>query len=152
MRLFHSRVAREFHTPLFAAGLFVLLVSLFGACATKAELSDTMTPAELVQRAQEASDRNRYGLSLEYYQAILDRFPSNSDYVCEAEYEIALIHSKQKKFELAKTELTGLLARYEQIDAELLPPQYKILAEIVIVRIEEKTVKSNRFGAGTEEE
>jgi tetratricopeptide (TPR) repeat protein len=149
---FRSNALRELHTPLFAVGLLILLLFLFNACATKAELSDTMAPAELVQRAQEASDRNRYSLSLEYYQAILDRFPSNSDYVCEAEYEIGLIHSKQKKYELAKTELTDLLARYKQIDAELLPPQYKILAEIVVARIEEKIAKSNRSGAATESE
>jgi tetratricopeptide (TPR) repeat protein len=100
-----------------------------------------MSPAEFVQRAQEASDRNRYGLSLQYYEAILERFPSNIEYVCTAEYEIGLIHSKQKKYDLAKTELTKLLARYDEVDAELLPPQYKILAEIVMARVEEKTAK-----------
>jgi outer membrane protein assembly factor BamD (BamD/ComL family) len=123
---------------LYTSCLFLIL-SLFTACATKVELTDTMSPAEIVQRAQEASDRNRFGVSLEYYQAILDRFPTNIEYVCAAEYEIALIHLKQKKYDLAESEFNKLLARYEAVDAELLPPQYKILTEIVMVKIEERT-------------
>jgi outer membrane protein assembly factor BamD (BamD/ComL family) len=129
---------------LFYAFCLLLILSLFTACATRAELTDTMTPAEMVQRAQEASDRNRYGASLEYYQAILDRFPANIEYVCTAEYEIAFIHSKQNKYELAESEFNKLLARYEAVDAELLPPQYKILTEIVLARIEEKNAKKEK--------
>jgi tetratricopeptide (TPR) repeat protein len=127
---------------LFYTFCFFLIVSFFTACATRVELTDTMSPAEIVQRAQEASDRNRYAASLKYYQAILDRFPSNIEYVCAAEYEIALIHSMQKKYDLAESEFNKLLARYEAVDAELLPPQYQILAQIVMARIEEKNAKA----------
>jgi tetratricopeptide (TPR) repeat protein len=140
--VFKPAVCYKFYMRLFYTFCLFLILLSFTACATKAELTDTMTPAEMVQRAQEASDRNRYNLSLEYYQAILDRFPTNIEYVCAAEYEIALIHSKQKKYDLAESEFNKLLARYEAVDAELLPPQYKILTEIVMARIEEKTVKS----------
>jgi outer membrane protein assembly factor BamD (BamD/ComL family) len=98
-------------------------------------ISDTITPAELVQRAQEASDRNRYRQSQQYYQAILERFPGDAEYVCAAEYEIGFIHYKQKKYDLAESELKNLLARYEENDAELLPPQYKVLATIVITKL-----------------
>jgi outer membrane protein assembly factor BamD (BamD/ComL family) len=104
-------------------------------------LSDTTTPAELVQRAQEASDRNRYRLSLGYYETILERFPGDINYVCEAEFEIAHIHYKQKRYDLAESELRELLARYDQTDAELLPPHYKILANIDIAKIAERMMK-----------
>ncbi len=91
-----------------------------------------------MQRAQEASDRNRYNQALGYYETILERFPSSNDYACAAEYEIAFIHYKQKKYELSESEFRELLARYDAPDAELLPPQYKILSNIVITKIDER--------------
>jgi outer membrane protein assembly factor BamD (BamD/ComL family) len=117
--------------------LFCVVVA--AGCASGPEnVSDTITPAELVQRAQEASDRNRHNQSLEYYALILERFPDNIDYVCAAEYGIAFLHYKQKKYDLAESELRKLLARYDSPDAELLPPQYRILSNIVIAAIEER--------------
>jgi outer membrane protein assembly factor BamD (BamD/ComL family) len=112
-------------------------VLLFVSCASGAvEIADNLTPAELIQRAQEASDRNRYNHSLQYYQAIIDRFPDNIDIICAAEYEIAFIHYKQKKYEDAKAEFNVLLTRYDSPDEELLPQQFKRLALIVLERIE----------------
>ncbi|MDR2738662.1 MAG: hypothetical protein LBB68_02380 [Treponema sp.] len=118
----------------------LLLCVLFIAnCGSgPATISDTITSAELVQRAQEASDRNRYKQSLRYYEIILERFPTNNDYVCAAEYEIAFIHYKQKKYDLSESEFNDLLARYDTPDAELLPQKYRILANIVIARINER--------------
>jgi outer membrane protein assembly factor BamD (BamD/ComL family) len=121
--------------------IMALLLCVFfiaGCGSGPANVSDTVTPAELVQWAQEASDRNRYKQALGYYEAILERFPGNNDYVCAAEYEIAFIHYKQKKYDLAESEFTDLLVRYDASDAELLPQQYKILATIVIARINER--------------
>jgi outer membrane protein assembly factor BamD (BamD/ComL family) len=127
---------------------FIKLTALFrgvwllaGCMSRPANISDTVTPAELVQRAQEASDRNRYTLSLGYYELILERFRDDNEYACAAEYEIGFIHYKQKKYDIAETELRELLGKYDQSDAELLPPQYKILADIVIAKIDERNVK-----------
>jgi outer membrane protein assembly factor BamD (BamD/ComL family) len=108
------------------------------ACAGGAGIREELSPAELIQRAQEASDRNRYKLALQYYQALLERNPSNIDLVCTAEYEIAFIHYKQKKYAEARTELNVLLERYNTPDEELLPQQFKRLAAIVLERITEK--------------
>jgi hypothetical protein len=124
---------------LFRLTALLLCVVVAAGCASGPEdVSDTITPAKLVQRAQEASDRNRHNLSLQYYGLILERFPDRIDYVCAAEYEIAFIHYKQKKYDLAESELRALLARYDGPDAELLPPQYRILANIVIASIGER--------------
>jgi outer membrane protein assembly factor BamD (BamD/ComL family) len=95
-----------------------------------------ITAEELIQRAQEASDRNRYAVSLQYYEAILERFPSDLPNVCAAEYEIAFIHYKQKKYAEAKDEFMDLLARYENPDEELLPGQFKILATKILAKID----------------
>jgi outer membrane protein assembly factor BamD (BamD/ComL family) len=117
----------------------VLGAVLLGACASgPVEISAELSPAELIQRGQEATDRNRYNQALQYYEAILEWFPSNIDAVCAAEYEIAFIHYKQKKYALAKTEMNALLERYNIPDEELLPPQFKKLAVIVLERIAER--------------
>jgi outer membrane protein assembly factor BamD (BamD/ComL family) len=111
----------------------------FAGCASgPLVINEDLTPEELIQRAQEASDRNRYKVSLQYYQALLDRFPSNIDWVIAAEYEIAFIHYKQKNYEQSREEFNSLLQYYDTPDAELLPPQFKILAEIVLEQISEK--------------
>jgi outer membrane protein assembly factor BamD (BamD/ComL family) len=98
-----------------------------------------LTVEELVQRAQEASDRNRYRISIRYYEAIRDRYPDDQSAVCGADYEIAFIHYKQKQYTNAKEEFGFVLDRYNQEDAELLPQKYKILAEKVVAKIDLKT-------------
>jgi outer membrane protein assembly factor BamD (BamD/ComL family) len=120
------------------AGL-ALLLSL-GACATgPVKATEETTPEEIVQYAQEAMDRNRFKLALQYYDIILERFPDNDYMRCTAEYEIAFIHYKQKKYDQARDEFNALLERYNTPDEELLPAQFKILTTIVLARIEEKT-------------
>jgi outer membrane protein assembly factor BamD (BamD/ComL family) len=112
---------------------------MLAACASgPVNIPDDISPEELIQRGQEASDRNRFKTALEYYSIVLERFPSNIDVICAAEYEIAFIHYKQKKYPQAKEEFTALLARYDTPDGELLPPQFKRLAEIVLERIAER--------------
>ena len=118
------------------AGILLILVLVL-SCATQVVISDDLTPAELIQRGQEASDRNRYSVALQFYEAIIDRFPYDIDSICAAEYEIAFIHYKQRKYDLAKTEFNNLLERYNIPDEELLPPQFKILSQKILERITE---------------
>jgi tetratricopeptide (TPR) repeat protein len=120
-------------------GLRIIPILLgLAACTSMPYIPENLSPAELIQKGQEASDRNRYKQSLQYYEAILERYPSYIDEVCAAEYEIAFIHYKQKQYELAKSEFHALLSRYETPDAELLPLQFKKLTEIVLAKIAAK--------------
>jgi len=114
-------------------------VFLFFSCVSAINISEELSPAELIQRAQEASDRNRYKLALQYYQALNERNRSNIDLVITSEYEIAFIHYKQKKYQQAKTELMNVLEYYNTPDEELLPQHYKRLSLIVIERIDKKS-------------
>ena len=117
----------------------VLAALFLCACATgKVTISPNMTPSEIIQRAQEASDKNRYNQALQYYQALLERNPTNIDLICTAEYEIAFIHYKQKKFIRARAGFNALLDRYNEPGGEHLPPQFKLLALKVLERIDEK--------------
>lgn len=119
--------------------IIVLGLALLGSCASgPLEIAEDLTPAELIQRGQEASDRSRYKQSLQYYEAILERFPTDIESICAAEYEIAFIHYKQKRLDESKAEFDALLARYDGPDADYLPPQFKILSEIVMAKLETK--------------
>jgi tetratricopeptide (TPR) repeat protein len=112
--------------------LFALVIVFLSACATTVTISGDLSPEELIQRAQEASDRNRYNVALQYYEALLDRNRDSIDLVITAKYEIAFIHYKQKKYDEARAELTEVLEYYNTPDEELLPQQYKRLAQKVL--------------------
>jgi outer membrane protein assembly factor BamD (BamD/ComL family) len=118
--------------------VLILLLGL-GACTTWPQPTDETTPEELVQYAQEAMDRDHYKQALNYYELILERFPGNDYMTCTAEYEIAFIHYKQKKYEEARLEFQAILDRYNTPDEELLPVQFKILTNIVLEEIAAKT-------------
>ena len=129
--------------------VFAAALCLF-ACATGTlNIPHDLSPSELIQRAQEASDRNRYNYALQYYQALLERNPTNIDLVCTAEYEIAFIHYKQKKFEQARAGFNTLLMRYDMPNGHLLPQQFKLLANIVLERITEKESRRSFFSRKT---
>lgn len=130
------------HIKALSAAAFVsALLAVIAACASgPVGIPSDTPPAKLIQRAQEASDRNKYPVSLQYYQALLDRYGDSDEYLCTAEYEIAFIHYKQRRYAEARSELERLLGRYNGEDAALLPPHFKILAEKVLSKIIEKGV------------
>ena len=120
----------------FAPLLFTVILA--ASCANKpVVIPEDLTPMELIQRGQEASDRSRYNTAIQYYETLISRFPFDTDSVCAAEYEIAFIHYKQKKYDIAKIEFTDLLERYNTPDEELLPPQFKILSQKIMGNITE---------------
>jgi len=118
--------------------LFALSALLFSACVTAANISEELTPAELIQRAQEATDKNRFRTALQYYEVLRERYRSNIDLVITAEYEIANIHYKQKKYGQSRQEFTDVLEYYNTPDEELLPRHFKRLAQIGLDKLEAK--------------
>jgi outer membrane protein assembly factor BamD (BamD/ComL family) len=131
-----SRYALSMHgMKLFSMVFIIFLVT---ACTSSQVNTDNLSPEELIQKGQEASDRNKYEQAIQYYEAIIRQYPFHIDAICAAEYEIAFIHYKQKKYEIATTEFNQLLSRYNTPDEQLLPPQFKRLATIVLEKIAEK--------------
>jgi len=126
---------------LFALAIFLI----FTGCRTTANLNDDLSPAELIQRGQEAMDRNRYTAALQYYEALYERNRSNIDLVITAEYSIAFIHYKQGRNEQAREGLNAVLEYYNGPDQELLPQHFRILSNIVIKRIDEKDNQKSLF-------
>jgi len=129
-----------------------ILAILFSSCASTMVISEDLSPAELIQRAQEAMDRNNYNTASRYYQALYERNRSNIDLMITAEYHIAFIHYKQKKYELARTEFNAVLEYYNTPDEELLPQHFKKLSQIVLQSIEEKEKKLLPFFKPKKEE
>jgi len=119
--------------------LFSLTILLFfSACATTVTIDEDMSSAEIIQRAQEAMDRNRYEVAIQYYEALRERNPNNIDLIITSEYHIAHIKYKQKKYDEAREGLNRVLSYYNSPDEILLPQHYKRLAQIVLESIDKK--------------
>jgi len=117
----------------------VAIVLLLSACATTVNVSEDLSPAELIQRGQEALERNNYNVAIQYYQALYDRNRNNIDLIITAEYHIANIHYKRGNYETAVEGLNHVLSYYNTLDAELLPQHFKRLSEIVLQSIEDRS-------------
>ena len=127
---------------------FPLGIALFlCACATTVIIPHDLSPAELIQRGQEAADRNRFNVALQYYEALRDRNSDNIELVITAEYEIAFIHYKQRDFARARAGFNTVLEHYNSPDAELLPQQFRRLSEILLERIDETERRAARIPA-----
>jgi len=127
--------------------LLALPALLFLACATgRLNIPYDLSPEELIQRAQEASDRNRFNHALQIYQALLDRNRHDLAWVVNAEYEIAFIHYRQRNFDQAREGFNTLLARYEAPGGEFLPEKFRVLANVVLARIDEREARGGRRG------
>jgi DNA uptake lipoprotein len=117
-----------------------LAASLFIACAgAPKEIPTELSPRELVQHAQEASDVYNYAAALAYYHALGERFGGDPLYKTTADYEIAYIAYKQGHYAEAKRDFEELLARYAGPDGASLPPRYSVLSKKVLDSIAAKT-------------
>jgi outer membrane protein assembly factor BamD (BamD/ComL family) len=109
---------------------------LAAGCASSPVPSDTsdLTPAEIFQRAQDASDRSDYSVALQYYRLFQEKFPVDVEHQAWASYEIAFIYHKMGDDKKALELFDELLARYQ--GGEKLPEAPRILAEKVKARIQ----------------
>ncbi|MCL2007679.1 MAG: hypothetical protein FWG77_06285 [Treponema sp.] len=126
-----------------SAIVLALTVLILSCATTPITVPNDLSPMELIQRGQEASDRNRFAHALQYYEVLIERYPLNIDYICAAEYEIAFIHYKQRNFDLSRSMFNNLLERYNGPGGQMLPPQFEILSHIVLERIDEEEARRN---------
>jgi outer membrane protein assembly factor BamD (BamD/ComL family) len=128
----HMKIRSARLAAAFAASLLALLVS----CATApASIPEGLSSKELVQKAQEAMDSSRYEVATAYFQALLERYGSEPDSLCTAEYEIAFIAYKEGRLAEAKEGMEKLLLRYEGPQGQTLPPRFKILAQKLLEKL-----------------
>ncbi len=113
------------------------LAVALAACRTAPSPVDTtqMSAPKLVQLAQAAADAGDYQLAMGYYQDIRTRFPTDTERVLWAGYEIALLHHKMDNDEEAVRLLDELIASYgDEVDPAI-PQGPRILAEKVRANI-----------------
>jgi outer membrane protein assembly factor BamD (BamD/ComL family) len=114
--------------------------SLFVACAGAPKtIPEDLSARELVQRAQESSDKYNYDAAVAYYTALGERFGSDPLYKTTADYEIAFIAYKKGRYAEAKEGFENLLTRYAGPLGDSLPQRYAILSKKVLESIAEKT-------------
>lgn len=118
-----------------------LIVCTFAGCGTipdESKVPHEMAVVDLTQKAQEAFDRNNYRGAKAWYQIILKRYGTDISVRTAAEYEIAHILIKQKKWKEADSLLEEILSRYEAQGGMKLPPEFYKLAKIDYAKTRKK--------------
>ena len=116
-------------------GLMGAAVVAAGCFSGPVIVDENASPEEIIQMAQTAMDRDRYTQAIRYYELVIDRFAHNNERVLDAEYGVALVHYKQKKYSLAKEECAVLLQKYKAPGGSSLPPKYEVLAKTLLANI-----------------
>lgn len=115
-------------------------VLLAGACKSgPVPLNEGVTPSEVFQLAQEAAiDKGNYETALYYYRQIDDLFPTDEQSKIIADYEIAFLQYKMGNIEEAIVGFEAILDRYQEEDAGALPAWPPVLAEKLLLKINEE--------------
>ena len=130
-----TRTARR----LAVLAVFAALVALTSCKSTGPVDIAGLTPAEVFQRAQAASDSGDFRRSLAYYEAFLAQPGISADRAAWARYEAALLYHKLGDDDTALAKLDELLARYAT--DKTLPDGPRVLAASVKAAILEKRSK-----------
>ena len=117
--------------------ILVTLALLLGCQTVPEEIPEDLSQAELIQRAQEAADQENWDAALAYYNAIVERYSQDRAAVAVARYEVAFIEYKRGNLEVAESSFQELIGMYD-FEAEALPTWPRVLAERVLLEIEEE--------------
>lgn len=117
--------------------ILALTTVLSGCKSTSPEIPMDITEAELLQMAQSSIDKGNKKTARYYYNAVIAIFGSSMASVVIAEFELAHMDIKEKKFTEAKPALERIISYYDDPQfASSLPPEYKTLAEIDLAKCE----------------
>jgi outer membrane protein assembly factor BamD (BamD/ComL family) len=132
--------ARTARSLLVLAALAALVV--LASCKSTGPVDLTgLTPAEVFQRAQTASDSGDYRRALAYYEGFLAQPSIDRERGAWARYETALLYHKMGDDDTALAKFDELLALYEKDPT--LPEGPKVLAASVKAAILEKRSKKS---------
>jgi len=132
------------HRIILSAVAVGCLIALSGCQTAPKSVPANLSAKEIIQRAQEASDANNYGTAAFYYRTCMERYSADLSVVCACEYELAFIAYKTGKYSESESGFRALLARYSSPDAALLPQEYKILAEKILPKVQDKLSKNDK--------
>jgi hypothetical protein len=136
--VFSSLVQSKKRRAAVAAVLLVALLPFLAlSCATQLPaIPEGMSSAEIIQKAQERSDDYDWKGARYYYQALLERFPNESNLVVTAMYELAFIEYKQGNKAQAIAGFKAVVAKYSVEGGQNLPTTWKILSEKLLGKLE----------------
>lgn len=117
-----------------AVAAFALLMT---SCQTvPEEIPDGLSQQEFFQRAQEYMDNLNYDAALFYLQEFSNRFPDDIANQLAADYQIALIHYKTKKYDVAAGEFQAILDTYDAAPDNTYPEWISILSAKLLDKIQ----------------
>jgi len=127
--------------------LLTLAIFMASCSSVPKDLHDeNITPEEFFQKAQEAViDWNRYKTAIAYYEEFMVRYPDMKNKIIEAEYEIAFIKYKQKKYDESEMLFRQLLDKYETDEAIYYPEWPRTMANKLLPEIEKDRNKKTLF-------
>lgn len=113
--------------------MILFFIFFFFSCASvpkEENVPHDMEVIDLVQKAQEAFEINNYRGAKKWYEIVVKRFGDDLPTRIEAEYEIAHILVKQKKWKDAYKMLISLINIYESENGMKMPPEFYKLAKM----------------------
>ncbi|MCI1209382.1 MAG: tetratricopeptide repeat protein [Treponema sp.] len=121
--------------------LFFLLAAvlsstvIFACKSAPVQIPADKTAAELIQDGQDAYTAGNYEAALQYYQAVIDRFGTDTAIYVEARYEIAHLYMKKEEYRKAEPILNEIKEIFYTTQPGILPAAYDKLAEIELAKI-----------------
>ena len=109
----------------------ILIIISFSCYSVPKSVSEDLSKEELIQLAQNSYDEGNVKASEFYYNTIIERFGDDLGTRIAAQFEIAHIKVKEKKWNEARPLLEEIIAYFDAPDSALtLPQEYKKLAII----------------------
>ena len=92
---------------------------------------------QIVQLAQNATDHGNTKLARYYYEQLLEKHGNEADIYIEANYELAHLDIKAKKYADAVPRLDQILYIYDNVAPGVLPGKFRKLAAIDLAKVPE---------------
>ncbi len=115
-----------------------ILLCLSSCMTAPKSVPEDATVEDLTLLGQQSLDISNYKAAEVYYSTIIQRYGSDITVLVAAEYEIAHIRIKQKRWDEAEDILTRIVSYYDDAAPDMLPPHYKKLALIDLEKIPKK--------------
>ena len=119
---------------IFVALVLFVIIFVVSCASIPKDIPLELSAKELNQKAQECTAAENYAGAEVYYKTLIQRFGMDTSVLIPAEFELAHVYIKQKKYDKAKPVLERVLSYYE-VDNGSLPRQYQKLALVDLAKI-----------------
>ena len=119
---------------IFVALVLFVIIFVVSCASIPKDIPLELSAKELNQKAQECTAAENYAGAEVYYKTLIQRFGMDTSVLVPAEFELAHVYIKQKKYDKAKPVLERVLSYYE-VDNGSLPREYKKLAQVDLNKI-----------------